>query len=288
VANRISHIGVSVTFLLSSIAAANAHGIVGARFFPATMAVDDPFAADELALPTVTWFKPGGEPRETEAEFEWSKTLFKGFALSFGGGYTDSPGGNGWNNLEITPIVTFAGDPETEFVASAAMSFEIGGSGTSGVAEPFTVYTPALLFGKGFGDLPDSAALLRPFAVTGRIGYAIPGTRAERNTVEWGGAIEYSLAYLTNNVRDVGLGSFASHLTPIVEFRFESPAAGDTTGIVNPGLLWSGQYLQVGVEAVIPVNSATGHHVGVMGQLHFYLDDIFPQSLGRPLFGDGQ
>jgi hypothetical protein len=35
---------------------------VGARFFPATMAVDDPFAADELALPTATWFKADGEP----------------------------------------------------------------------------------------------------------------------------------------------------------------------------------------------------------------------------------
>jgi hypothetical protein len=250
------------------------------------MAVDDPFAADELALPTVTWFKPDGEPHETEAEFEWSKTLFKGFALSFAGGYTHSPGASGWSSLEITPIVTFARDADAEFVASAAMSFEIGGSGASSVAEPFSVYTPALLFGKGFGDLPDNVALLRPFAVTGRIGYAMPGARAEPDTLEWGGAVEYSLAYLTNNVRDVGLGSFAAHLTPVVEFRFESPSGGATTGTVNPGLLWSAQYVQVGVEAVIPVTASTGHSVGITGQLHFYLDDIFPRSLGRPLFGD--
>jgi hypothetical protein len=35
------------------------------------------------------------------------------------------------------------------------------------------------------------------------------------------------------------------------------------------------------------VNSRTGAHVGVIGQLHFYLDDLFPKLFGRPLFGGG-
>src|SRR5450631_3286738 len=30
------------------------HGIAGKRFFPATLATDDPFVADELSLPTVS------------------------------------------------------------------------------------------------------------------------------------------------------------------------------------------------------------------------------------------
>ena len=30
----------------------------------------------------------------------------------------------------------------------------------------------------------------------------------------------------------------------------------------------------------------SGHNVGVLGQLHFYLDDPFPNSPGRPHFGD--
>jgi len=274
------------TALLLTAASAHAHGVVGARFFPATMTVDDPFAADELALPTVTSFKPSGGARETSAAFEWSKTIFPNFALSFEGGYVDGgPGARGWDNIEITPVFTFLRDPDSEFVASAAMSFEIGGSGSSSLAEPFTVYTPALLFGKGFGDLPESMAYLRPLAVTARVGYAIPGTSTEDKTGEWGGAIEYSLAYLNSNVRDAGLGGFAARLTPVIEFAFESPQHGGTTGTINPGLLWSGQYVQVGVEAVIPVNSATGHNVGVMAQLHFYMDDIFPHSLGRPLLG---
>jgi hypothetical protein len=36
---------------------------------------------------------------------------------------------------------------------------------------------------------------------------------------------------------------------------------------------------------MIPVNRASGDNVGVMGQLHLYLDDIFPHSIGKPLFG---
>jgi len=33
---------------------ARAHGVVGQRFFPATLAIDDPFVADELSLPTAS------------------------------------------------------------------------------------------------------------------------------------------------------------------------------------------------------------------------------------------
>ena len=42
---------------------------------------------------------------------------------------------------------------------------------------------------------------------------------------------------------------------------------------------------QVGVEAIVPINRDSGGNIGVMGQLHFYLDDMFPNSIGRPLIG---
>ena len=37
-------------------------------------------------------------------------------------------------------------------------------------------------------------------------------------------------------------------------------------------------------KAVIPVNSRTGSHVGWIAQLHFFLDDLFPRTIGRPIF----
>jgi hypothetical protein len=51
-------------------------------------------------------------------------------------------------------------------------------------------------------------------------------------------------------------------------------------------VIWSGKYFQLGVEAVIPINSHTGNNVGVLAQLHFYLDDVLPKLFRKPLFGD--
>ena len=266
---------------------AHAHGIVGARFFPATITSDDPFAADELALPTISLGN-----HEEDYEFEFTKSIVPHFSVSFGGGYVElsSPGearATGSENLEITPTWQFVTDADSEFVASAAVSVEIGGSGSAAVADRFSTYTPKILFGKGFGDLPDSMALLRPFAVTAVIGYAIPGTSTASKAVEWSGALEYSLLYLQNNVRDAGLSDRLARFTPLVEFTFTSPTdAGGTTGTIDPGLIWSGQYTQLAAEAIIPMNRATGDTVGVRMQLHFYIDDIFPHSLGAPIFGD--
>ena len=43
----------------------------------------------------------------------------------------------------------------------------------------------------------------------------------------------------------------------------------------------------MGLEAVIPVNRDSGTGVGFLGQIHLYLDDIFPKSYGQPLIGGG-
>ena len=269
-------------------APAVAHGVVGQRFFPATIATDDPFAADEMALPTITSFN-----HETDFDFDYSKSIFPGFAIGIGIGHVDAkpPGESrtrGFSNLHISHAEELYRDSSHEFIFTTGLDWEIGGTGSNAVAERSSTFTPAIKFGKGFGDLPDSLKYLKPLAVTGTVGYAIPTAHDASKSIEWGGAIEYSLLYLQNNVRDEGLSNFVAHLTPLVEFSFSSPTrAGDggTTGTINPGLIWSGQYVQLAAEAVLPVNKASGDGLGFIAQLHFYIDDIFPHSLGRPIFG---
>jgi len=264
------------------------HGVIGQRFFPATITTDDPFAADELALPTITSFD-----HETEYDFEYSKTIFRGFAIGVGTGYFDAkPAGEsrerGFGNLEIAPTLEVYRNAKHEFIFTTSLDWEIGGTGDKNIAERSSTYTPTIKFGKGFGDLPDSMSYLRPLAITGTVGYAIPSTSEEPKSIEWGGAIEYSLLYLQNNVRDHGFNNFVAHLTPVVEFNFSSPTRageGGTSGTINPGLMWSGQHVQLAAEAIVPVNHASGHGIGFIGQLHFYIDDLFPHSLGKPLFG---
>ena len=186
---------------------------------------------------------------------------------------------------------------------SAGVDWDIGGSGAKRAgAESFSTFTPTLFFGKGFGDLPEEAKYLRPFAVTGLVGIGIP-SRASTTTVsdegdvsverhphtlQWGFAIEYSIAYLQSFVKDVGLREPFNRMIPVVEFAMSTAVdrgASGTTGAVNPGIIWAGQYVQLSVEAAIPINSRSGSHVGWIAQLHFFLDDLFPQTIGRPVFG---
>jgi hypothetical protein len=85
------------------------------------------------------------------------------------------------------------------------------------------------------------------------------------------------------------LPPFLNRMVPLVEFNLSTQVANlngeeHTTGTVNPGVIYVADKYQLGVEAIIPVNRASGDGVGVIGQLHLYLDDIFPNSIGRPLF----
>ena len=82
--------------------------------------------------------------------------------------------------------------------------------------------------------------------------------------------------------------SFFNCLTPLVEAAYSSPASSPsnlgTQVVVAPGVIYGGDGFQVGLEALIPANRASGRFVGVITQLHLFFDDLFPNSLGKPLF----
>ena len=89
-----------------------AHEIVGNRFFPATLTIDDPGVNDELSLPTVANFNTGDDPslRQRDISGEFSKRITEAFAVSFGSTFSSFrlPGGltgmgtSGFQNLETT------------------------------------------------------------------------------------------------------------------------------------------------------------------------------------------
>jgi hypothetical protein len=290
---------------------AGAHGFAGKRFFPATLATDDPFVADELSLPTISFQKmpgSGDEPasRETDFSIDVAKRITENFGIELGATYKhirpdNGDTVNGFDNLEAGFKYKFYQNDAHEAIASAGVDWDIGGTGARRVgAESFSTITPAVFFGKGFGDLPDSAKFLRPIAITGQLGAGIP-TRASTRTIsddgevdveqnphtlEWGFSLQYSLPYLQSFVKDVGLKAPFNRMIPVVEFAMSTAldrGQSGTTGTINPGIIWAGQDIQLAAEAVIPVNHRSGNSVGVLAQLHFFLDDLFPQTIGRPL-----
>jgi len=54
--------------------------------------------------------------------------------------------------------------------------------------------------------------------------------------------------------------------------------------VVGPGFNYAGEGWELGVEAIIPTTRAAGSGFGFTAQLHFALDYLFPDSIGRPLF----
>ena len=279
--------------------AAMAHGFVGDRFFPPTIATDDPFAVDELSLPSVQTFRNPGSPitRETDIGGEFDKELLPGWDLEFSDEFTDlDPKGggstNGWQNFDLgTKLQLFQND-EHEFIFSAGLDWSIGDTGGKSIGvDSFSTFTPEILFGKGFGDLPDSLSALKPLAVTTQIGEDFPTEAADPNALEWGIAVEYSLIYLEEHVKDTGLAEPFRHMIPLVEFAMTTPenrGGGQTTGTINPGVLYESRYFQLGAEAVIPVNSHSGPTVGFLINLNIFIDDIWPKVFGHPLFGGGE
>src|SRR5262249_36757276 len=154
-----------------------AHGVIGQRFFPATLAVDDPFVADELSLPTLQTLErraAGEEPRtrEIEIDAELSKRLSPNFGLSIAGSLVvvDPSRGTtttGFDDLSVGAKYVFWKSASHELLLSAGLDADVGGTGMKKVgAESFSKLTPALFLGRGFGDLPSSLRFARPFALT--------------------------------------------------------------------------------------------------------------------------
>lgn len=292
------------------------HGFAGARFFPATLSTDDPFVADELSLPTVSTIRTpdDGGTRESDISMEIAKRITPQFGIEIGGTWTllnahEEHSLNGFGNLELAGKYQLVKNATHETIVSVGLGVEIGGTGSESIgADSFSTWEPAIFFGKGFGDLSEAVRFLKPLALTGVAGIAIPSSASTRtitlndqtgehdidierhpDVLEWGFALEYSVIYLQSQVQDMHLPAPIDRLIPLVEFAMETPlnrsAGGPTTGTINSGVIWAGKYFQLGVEAVIPINKHTGNNVGIIAQLHFFLDDLFPHNIGRPLFG---
>jgi hypothetical protein len=178
------------------------------------------------------------------------------------------------------------------------------GSQAVGADEPNSIQ-PGVYFGKGFGDLPDVFAWLRPFAITGAFVDELPfGTTTTAlgfnpvngklqstfipvaETLHWGLSIQYSTYYLTSRFtggppKDEPL----NQLLPLVEFSFDTPRGQDTAATMNPGLAYVAVAWQVDAEVIVLLNREGGS-TGFRAQLLFFLDDLIPKLFDKPLLSD--
>ena len=293
---------------------AHAHGFAGDHMFVSTLIIDDPNVSDEASIPTFSYLPQpangGAAPGLYGLNAEFDKRITETFGFGINQGYNrlSQPGAKtatGWSNLSVTLKYKAYVNPEHEFMTSAGVQRQFartGANGTNGAAlgnDDSSSTTPLIYFGKGFGDLP--IGFLRPLAMTGEFGYTIadkklkidpadgsPINNGRDNGFTGGLSLQYSLRYLSSQVKDYGLPAFVNRLTPLVEVAWTSTASkpnnGDSTKYVfAAGVNYTAQSYAVSVEALIPGNKQTGSHLGVVAQFHLYFDDLLPHSLGKPI-----
>ncbi len=293
--------------------AAFAHGFAGPHMFVSTLIIDDPNVADEASVPTFSYLPQSsddsGTPALSTLNFEFDKRITEnfGFALNDGYQWLRQPGvktASGWQNLSLTlKYKAYVNDPH-EFMLSVGVERDLartGANGSNGAVldnDDTGSTTPLVYFGKGLGDLP--IGWLRALAVTGEFGYQIADTRLKvqptsasgfnngtSNAWTGGLSVQYSIRYLQSQVKDLGLPEFVNRLTPLVEVAWSSPASkpnnDSTQYLIGAGVNYTADTYAVSVEALVPGNRQTGSHLGVVAQFHLYFDDLFPNSLGKPI-----
>ena len=309
---------VSAALAILSCGQANAHGIAGNRFFPGTLTFDDPAVADEAIVPLYSTFKhPAvvGDGDVADNSLDWS--IFRLLTPKLGMGVDSGWISRNWGGVRRSGFDITTADVKGEvyrndlheILVSAGTSWGFGHSGAQGIAANAPdLIAPGIFFGKGFGDLPDSLAWLRPFGITGAVSVAHPllgGTSTNfgldsqtgqlepmltRNVdvLHWGFAVEFSTLYLTNRFTPGKLPKEGplNQLVPLVEFSFDSAQGSKTFATMNPGLSYVAVSWQIAAEAIVPLNSTAGHSVGARAQLLLFLDDLIPSVFGRPLLSN--
>ncbi|MBB5200405.1 hypothetical protein [Glaciimonas immobilis] len=272
------------------------HAIAGDRTFPVTLAVDDPGVGDELNFQFGHIRLPnddGDLATNNSLSLNYAKTITSNLAISVGDNYaTQHVSGNptvkGMDNFKLGIKYLAYVNPVHEFMLSIGVDSNIGGTGSKAIGTSYSAYTPTIYAGKGFGDLPEALRWLKPFAITGTIGQQYATNRSVPNALNWGVTLQYSLPYLQYSVKNIGLPAPFSNMIPVVELAMSTCTSGNcsgrTTGTINPGVIWESRRGQIGVEAQIPANRASGNGVGVLVQTHFFFDDIFSQLIGKPVF----
>jgi hypothetical protein len=305
----------ALAFALPGRALANAE--CGARLFPVTVTMDDPGVGDEAALPAVSYQHFGNNTAtpgdNTTVNVNYNKRVTEDFMLGVGGGYgfrsvPPALGKNqaGWQDLQLLAKWQDCVSPEHEFMFSLGVIRELGGTGSARAGADTYGYTaPAIYVGKGFGDLPTPA--LRPLAITGELyhtwsdrGLAFNNvtnpltavTTARSNGASsdsWFGAFsfQYSLLYVREHMEEVELPPWLSGLIPLVEFNWVSPSKKptnvQTAWRAAPGVIYEGHGYELAVEALVPLDRSAGTNLGVIAQVYIFIDDLYPNSFGRPV-----
>lgn len=290
-------------------ARAFAHGTVGDYTFLEPIVADDANPKNEFDIlrPEEHWTADG---RQFSLGFSFEKVLIPAPESvsngTPGGGLVSIEVASAWNylsprmgaplsgfdDLELLPKWAFLTIPEHEFRLSLGPKFILPTGNPSVETQNHTQLGPEFLWAKGWGDLPNHGWLkyLRPFGFQGDVGYLPALGGATWHEMFADNVIEYSLPYLSNNVKDLGLPWPLRNLYLYTEFNYDQLITGPPGQtfphiLITPGIAFMNYYVELSVATQCALNRAAvrDNHAAVIGLLDIFIDDVFPWTNWTPM-----
>jgi hypothetical protein len=277
-------------------ARAYAHGVVGDYIFLEPLIAEDPTPANELDIVEPSWVK-SADANNYAIGFSGEKVLYIDDnympRFSIGGGSSwqhispyEGHGQSGFDDLELFGKWAFYYSLEHEFLTAIAIISELPTGDTPVEEQSHTSIGPEFLWEKGLGDLPNLPYLkyLRPLGFQGDFGYlpALGGHTSHQMFAD--GVVEYSLPYLSNSVKDIGLRQPFRNLFFFSEFNYSQLITGPSGQtfpniLATPGIAYVSYHFELSVGTQFALNQAAvrGTHAAVIGLLDIFYDSIFPK-----------
>jgi hypothetical protein len=270
-----------------------AHGVVGDYVFLEPIITQDPTPANEFDILQPSWVR-SSNANNYSIGFSIEKVLYADSdyvpRVSVGAGNSwqhVSPfagrSQEGFGDLTLFAKYAFYYSLEHEFMLTIGAQLELPVGNTPLEAQSHTSLGPLFLWEKGMGDLPNRPVLkyLRPFGIQSDFGY-IPALGGHTSHHMFADEVtEYSLMYLSNNVKDIGLKWPLRNLFLFNELNYDQIITGPSgqtfpTLLATPGIAYVSYHYEVAVGTQLALNNASrpGNHAAVVGLLDIFYDSI--------------
>ncbi|MGC2494633.1 hypothetical protein [Candidatus Binatus sp.] len=168
---------------------------------------------------------------------------------------------SGFSNLGLGYKHLLLALPADGFVLTINPTLELP-VGDSRVSETHPRAGGDLLFQKGFGDLPESLAILRPAGIEGDAGFESKVTGARDDLLNADLELEYSLGYLDANVAAGSVPMLLRDLTPHLDFDYAQYLSAHNNSSapdleLTPAIAWMNDTFEVNLGAQIALNRAS-------------------------------
>ena len=274
-----------------------AHGVVGDYVFLEPIITQDPTPANEFDILQPGWVRSSAA-NTYSIGFSIEKVIYIDSddmpRVSVGGGSSWSHvspfAGRGLSGFDdFTTFAKYAVyySLDHEFLTSIALQLQLPTGNTPVEEQSHTSLGPVLLWEKGMGDIPNRPFIkyLRPFGIQSDFGYvpALGGHTSHHMFAD--AVIEYSLPYLSNSVRDIGLKAPLRNMFLFNEINYDQLITGPPgqtfpTLLATPGVAYVSYHFELAVGTQFALNSASraGNHASVVALLDIFYDSLFPKA----------